>query len=71
VTFEQPMKFPMAGFNPTKPALVWDARTSVPLRWNPEWAEAFLRDYSFDEDGVVAWNGFLLDGWCHEPEIEQ
>ncbi|WP_426611325.1 hypothetical protein [Bradyrhizobium sp. McL0616] len=54
---------PMDTFNPDEPCRLHDGLNNDFIEWNPEWA-AHYREYSFNQDeGVISWDGALLDGW--------
>ena len=54
---------PMRTFNPDVPCQVHDGLNDETFDWKPEWA-AHYREYAFDHtEGVVNWDGLLLDGW--------
>jgi hypothetical protein len=55
---------PMSEFDPSKPALVHDKLNDQTIDWEPE---RHGTDYKAGHrglgDGVVEWDGLLLDGW--------
>ncbi|OSJ36981.1 hypothetical protein BSZ19_01545 [Bradyrhizobium japonicum] len=54
---------PMATFNPAEPCRVHDALNNTFIDWKPEWAARY-REYAAPHDeGVIAFDGLLLDGW--------
>jgi hypothetical protein len=53
----------MKDFNPSEPAILHDQITDTIVTWSGEDADAFRRDGVWREDGAVAWNGFVFDGW--------
>jgi hypothetical protein len=53
----------MKEFDPAKPSLVHDALNDKKFLWQPEWAPHFREHAIEDKDGVVGWDGLLLDGW--------
>jgi hypothetical protein len=54
---------PMSEFDPTQPAMVHDGLNDKTFEWKPEWAQNY-REYAVeDKDGVIGWDGLLLDGW--------
>jgi hypothetical protein len=40
-------------------------RCQTLVTWSGEDADAFRRSFIVREDGTVAWNGFVFDGWGH------
>ncbi|MGY3075808.1 hypothetical protein ACVWZZ_002179 [Bradyrhizobium sp. LM6.10] len=54
---------PMDTFNPDEPCRLHDGVNNEFFDWNPEWAAHFREYSSKDEEGVIAWDGALLDGW--------
>ena len=54
---------PMDTFNPDQRCRVHDGLNDNFIEWDPEWAASY-REYSAQHDeGVVEWDGALLDGW--------
>lgn len=54
----------MSEFDPGKPARVHDRLNGKVLDWRPSAFAAHYRRYACDfGDGVVEWDGLLLDGW--------
>ena len=60
---------PMSEFDPSKRSMVHDALNDKMFEWEPE---NYLKNYrehaEEDSEGIVAWDGLLLDGWY---ELEQ
>lgn len=54
---------PMNEFDPEMPAMVHDALNDETFEWKPEWAANYLEHAVQDENGVIGWDGLLLDGW--------
>jgi hypothetical protein len=54
----------MKEFDPTKPAIVHDKLNHGNLDWRPDWAEHYRKYAIEDANGVIGWDGRLLDGWC-------
>ena len=53
----------MKTFDPEVACRVHDGLNDETFDWQPEWA-AHYREYAFDHtEGVVNWDGLLLDGW--------
>ena len=60
---------PMSEFDPSRPALVYDALNDETFEWLParhgvdyeRYAEPF-------KEGIVAWDGLLLAGWQPLPK---
>lgn len=60
---------PMSEFDPTQPAQVHDKLNDQVIEWEPG---RHGRDYQVHGhhdlgDGVIAWDGLLLDGWRPAP----
>ena len=54
---------PMETFNPEEPCRLHDGLNNDFIKWSPEWATHY-REYSAKHaEGVIAWDGALLDGW--------
>jgi hypothetical protein len=54
---------PMSKFDPDKPCRVHDGLNDRFLNWKPEWAH-HKREFAAEHgEGVIAWDGYLLDGW--------
>ena len=58
-----PTLHPMKDFNPSEPAILHDQISDAIVTWSGEDADAFRRNGVWREDGTVAWNGFVFDGW--------
>ena len=56
---------PMKDFDPSEPAILHDQVSNTIVTWSGEDANAFQRSFIAREDGTVAWNGFVFDGWGH------
>ena len=59
----------MRSFNPTEPALLHDQLNDKVISWAAGRDElAHWRKYARPDhqEGVIAWDGALIDGWC-EP----
>ena len=54
---------PMKDFNPSEPAILHDRISDTIITWSGEEAIAFRSSCVAREDGSVAWNGYLFDGW--------
>jgi hypothetical protein len=54
---------PMRSFDPHRFCTVHDAVHNRLLTWQPVWAPHFLECADDLPDGVVEWDGLLLDGW--------
>jgi hypothetical protein len=54
---------PMSTFNPEKPCRVHDGLNDQIIEWNPQWAPLYLDHGVKHDEGVIAWDGLLLDGW--------
>ena len=54
----------MSEFDPSKPALVHDRLNDQVIDWEPERHSTDYKASHHDfGDGVVEWDGLLLDGW--------
>ncbi len=54
---------PMSTFDPEVPCRVHDGLNDEFIEWEPQSAPLY-HDYGVkQEEGVVAWDGLLLDGW--------
>jgi hypothetical protein len=53
----------MRDFDPSEPAILHDRKSDSIIAWSGEDAAAFRRSYVPHEDGTVAWDGFVFDGW--------
>jgi hypothetical protein len=55
---------PMSEFDPSKQSMVHDALNDKTFAWEPENYLKSYREYGEEQsDGIVAWDGLLLDGW--------
>ena len=55
---------PMHAFDPSKPAIMRAHLDGTTFEWHPElWADQFEPRASEWGDGIVNWDGLLLDGW--------
>lgn len=58
----------MAEFDPSKPAEVHDKLIDQIISWEPDQHRASYEKYGHRlADGVIAWDGLLLDGWKPHP----
>jgi hypothetical protein len=54
----------MSEFDPSKRSMVHDALNDNTFPWEPGKYLENYREYAENEhDGVVAWDGLVLDGW--------
>ena len=53
---------PMKDFDPSEPAILHDRISYTIVAWSGEEAAAFRRSYVAQEDGSLAWEGFMFDG---------
>jgi hypothetical protein len=58
-----PTLHPMKDFEPSEPAILHDRVSDTIITWSGEDAVAFRRSCVAQEDGTVAWNGYVFDGW--------
>lgn len=54
---------PMAGFNPSEPAILHDLATDRIITWTGDQADDFRRAGMPRDDGTVAWREYVFDGW--------
>jgi hypothetical protein len=53
----------MKDFDPSEPAILHDRLTDTIISWSGEEADAFRLTAIMNEDGTIAWHGFVFDGW--------
>jgi hypothetical protein len=53
----------MRDFDPARPARVHDLLNDATLEWNTGWADNWRKYAHLTIDGVVYWEGLILDGW--------
>lgn len=59
---------PMAGFDPSKPALLHDKLNDEVIHWQPERYQRHYEAFAMPLDsGMVEWDARLLDGWMELP----
>jgi hypothetical protein len=56
----------MSTFDPSQPALLHDRLNDEIFAWLPEKKDEWLRNAQPAGEGVIGWDGLLIDGWC-EP----
>lgn len=54
---------PMSSFDPTVACTVHDALNDKLIIWDPAWAQHYVEYATEHTEGVIAWDGSLLDGW--------
>jgi hypothetical protein len=54
---------PMTTFNPDVACRVHDKLNERILTWKQEWADDYRRWAEEFDDGIIEWDGLLLDGW--------
>lgn len=56
---------PMSEFDPSQPCWVHDRSRDTTFAWEPAWEDAYRRNAKsgHQEQGIVNWDGLLLDGW--------
>jgi hypothetical protein len=57
---------PMSTFNPSQPALLHDQLNDDTFAWTGEQADHWRQHAKEASEGVIGWDGCLIDGWC-EP----
>jgi len=57
---------PMSSFDPTQPALLHDQLNEKMVPWSstPEEVKSWRQYANSHSEGLVEWDGLLLDGWC-------
>ena len=53
----------MRDFDPARPARVHDLLNDTTLEWNAGWADNWRKYAHLTIDGVVYWEGLILDDW--------
>ena len=54
---------PISTFNPEQRCRVHDRLNDQVLDWKPEWASHYREYAAKHDEGVISWDGLLLDGW--------
>jgi hypothetical protein len=54
---------PMSTFDPDVACRVHDRLNEKVFDWKPEWADDYRQHADQFDDGVIEWDGLLLDGW--------
>jgi hypothetical protein len=57
---------PMSTFDPDVACRVHDKLNERILNWRAEWAANYWQYADDFADGVIGWDGLLLDGWWQE-----
>jgi hypothetical protein len=50
-------------FDPTKPAELRDELNDKIFEWKPEWKADWEKYATYGKDGIVEWDGLLIDEW--------
>jgi hypothetical protein len=58
---------PMSTFNPDVPAGIHDRLNDEIIEWKPQWAPLYRQYGVLHDEGVIAWDGLLWDGWIGQP----
>lgn len=58
---------PMETFNPEMPCRVHDGLNDQLIEWKTQWADLYREHGVKQDEGVIAWDGLLLDGWIEAP----
>lgn len=58
----------MSGFDPSKPAELHDELNDRIFEWKPEWKPDWDKYATYGKDGIVEWDGLLIDGWREMKE---
>jgi hypothetical protein len=53
----------MKDFDPSQPAILHDRVSDTIITWTGEEATVFRRSCVEQDDGSLAWDGFVFDGW--------
>ena len=53
----------MSTFDPDKPAYLHDRLNEEVLEWRPEDAQRWREHAVPHVEGVITWDGLLIDGW--------
>jgi hypothetical protein len=53
----------MSTFDPEEPCRVHDRQNNRTFKWKTRLAEAYKRDAVLLGDGMVSFDGLILDGW--------
>ncbi|MCA1501659.1 hypothetical protein [Bradyrhizobium sp. NBAIM14] len=53
----------MDRFDPDMLCRVHDGLNGQIIEWSPQWASMYRQYASKWDEGVIAWDGLLLDGW--------
>ena len=54
---------PMSQFDPDRPAILHEKAGDRTFDWSPEWASHYRIFSRRFGDGMIFWDGLLLDGW--------
>jgi len=54
---------PMNTFNPEIPCRVHDQLNDQIIEWQAQWAPLYRDHAVLYDEGVIVWDGLLLDGW--------
>jgi hypothetical protein len=62
----------MEEFDPTRPGILHDRLNDQIIKWDaePDQVANFRMNAEKSTDGLVVWNGFILDGWSLRPSPE-
>lgn len=53
----------MDTFDPDCACQVHDGLNDQMIEWRPQWAAMYREHGTTWDEGVIAWDGLLLDGW--------
>jgi hypothetical protein len=53
----------MWSFDPSKPAELHDELNDKIFEWNPEWKAHWEKYADHFGDGIIGWDGLLIDRW--------
>jgi hypothetical protein len=62
---------PMNEFDPSYPCMVHDLLNDESLEWPPVRALSYGRWAREESEGVIAFDGLLLDGWVKPPSVSR
>ena len=54
---------PMSTFDPAEPAILHDMLNDKIIPWTGEQLPDWRLNARYEDDGSVAWGGFVFDGW--------
>jgi hypothetical protein len=61
----------MSAFYTSRPAILHDQLNDRMIAWNPKSAEHWRKYAELHGEGVISWDGRLIDGWKPTEEEEE